>query len=150
MNKSNSILVLNADLTPIARVDLNHAIRMIVRQVAEIHEALTESFGPFLRPKVLRLVRYVATKWQWTSVPGCTRARVLKRDSRKCGFCGSRAATVDHLTPKSRGGKDTWANLVSACLTCNNKKANKTPAEAGMKLLFEPRQPTWAEILGEN
>lgn len=51
--------------------------------------------------------------------------------------------TVDHIIPKSRGGKDTWDNLVTACVSCNNRKGNRTPKEASMKLYSEPSKPNY-------
>jgi 5-methylcytosine-specific restriction endonuclease McrA len=65
-----------------------------------------------------------------------TRALVLRRDAHRCQYCGVRGATtIDHVMPQSRGGKDTWENLVTACGPCNHGKADRTPEEAGMKLL---------------
>ena len=68
-----------------------------------------------------------------------TRRNIYERDSATCQYCASRIsfsrATMDHVVPKSRGGKNTWSNLVLSCATCNNKKGNRTPGEANMKLL---------------
>jgi len=61
-----------------------------------------------------------------------SRRGILQRDSWKCGYCGAKATTIDHIIPKSRGGENTWGNLVSACMPCNNRKADRTPKEAGM------------------
>jgi len=57
--------------------------------------------------------------------------------------------TVDHIIPKSRGGQDTWENLVAACSDCNNKKADRTPEEARMKLLSLPRKPSYITFLSK-
>jgi 5-methylcytosine-specific restriction endonuclease McrA len=67
---------------------------------------------------------------------------VLRRDKNTCGYCGDFATTVDHVLPRSRGGPNSWANLIAACLTCNQLKADATPEEAGMALLWQPRVPT--------
>ena len=70
------------------------------------------------------------------------RERIYKRDGWKCVYCESKKnLTIDHVLPKSRGGKNTWSNLVTCCNTCNAKKNNKTPEEAGMKLLVIPTEP---------
>ena len=72
-------------------------------------------------------------------------ARVFFRDNYTCQYCGEkkspRELTLDHVFPKSRGGDSSWENLTSACKKCNNKKADRTPEEAGMKLLSVPAQP---------
>lgn len=135
------VLVLNASYEPLQRVSLRHAIRMLVREVAVIEEAHAEfTFGPFPMPKVLRLLRYVVTKWVHRRNPICTKSAIKARDGR-CAYCGGHAETVDHIVPRSRGGTLTWDNAVAACTRCNHRKANRTPKEAGMSLLFEPRAP---------
>lgn len=70
--------------------------------------------------------------------PIATKRAILTRDSFKCGYCGGKGDTVDHIHPQSRGGENTWENLITACQRCNNKKANRTPEESGMPLLFKP------------
>lgn len=141
------VLVINADLGPLHRVSLRHAIRMLVRRVAEVHEAEPDRLiGIYPVPKVLRLVRYVVTRWRYTAGPAWSRAGVLARDRRRCGYCPAPASTVDHILPRSRGGKDTWKNTVAACEPCNQRKGDRTPAEAGMRLYTEPGVPSWAAL----
>lgn len=74
-----------------------------------------------------------------------SREEILRRDGRTCAYCGAKANTVDHVIPESRCKKEkaphngwTWGNLVSACFECNQFKADRTPEEAGMKLLWSP------------
>lgn len=67
-----------------------------------------------------------------------TKRAILTRDEYTCAYCNGKADTVDHVMPQSRGGGNTWTNLVAACKRCNNKKADRTPDEAGMKLLWQP------------
>jgi 5-methylcytosine-specific restriction endonuclease McrA len=69
---------------------------------------------------------------------------VLRRDGHKCAYCGKAAHTIDHVHPKSRGGADSWENLVAACLRCNNVKGDHTPGEMGWKLRFVPEPPRGA------
>ncbi|MBQ1047822.1 HNH endonuclease [Micromonospora sp. C51] len=141
----NAVLVLNADLGPLHRVPVKHAIRMLLRQVAEIHEAEPDRLiGVFPMPRVLRLVRYVVTRWRYTTGPAWSKVGVLRRDDHRCGYCPAPATTVDHILPRSRGGRNTWKNTISACYACNQRKADLTPAEAGMELRFLPSVPTWA------
>jgi len=141
------VLVLNADLGPLHRVTLKHAIRMLLRQVAEVHEAEPDRLiGVYPVPTVVRLVRYVVTRWRYTAGPAWSRPGVLRRDNGVCGYCGGHATTVDHIVPRCRGGKNTWRNTVASCDRCNQDKADRTPAEAEMPLRYTPTVPTWADL----
>lgn len=141
------VLVINADLGPLHRVSLKHAIRMLVRRVAEVHEAEPDRLiGVFPLPKIVRLVRYVVTKWRYTAGPAWSRPGVIARDAERCGYCDRRATTVDHITPRSRGGRNTWKNTVAACGPCNQRKGDRSPAEAGMVLRVKPTAPSWASL----
>ena len=64
--------------------------------------------------------------------------RIRERDFYTCAYCGKHGDTVDHIIPRSKGGKNTWDNLITCCGACNRRKADRTPIEAGMKLLYEP------------
>jgi len=70
-----------------------------------------------------------------------TRRGVLRRDNHRCGYCGKAASTIDHVMPRSRGGADSWENLVACCLRCNNTKSDRTPQEMRWELRFAPRPP---------
>ncbi|WP_020523317.1 HNH endonuclease [Catelliglobosispora koreensis] len=139
------VLVINADLGPLHRVSLRHAIRMLWRQVAVVHEAEPEQrVGVYPMPRVVRLVSYVVTRWRHTKGPAWSRSGVLERDGRRCVYCGGVASTIDHILPRSRGGANTWLNTAAACYSCNQRKGDNTPAEAGMVLRFKPLAPSWA------
>ena len=141
----DAVLVLNADLGPLHRVSVKHAIRMLLRRVAEIHEAEPDRLiGVYPMPRVLRLVTYVVTRWRFSGGPSWTRSGVLARDDKRCGYCAAPASTIDHVLPRSRGGRNTWRNTVAACHGCNQRKRDRTPDEAGMRLRFTPNAPTWA------
>ncbi|MFI2661657.1 HNH endonuclease [Micromonospora carbonacea] len=145
----DAVLVINADLGPLHRVTVQHAIRMLCRRVAEIHEAEPDRvIGIFPVPRVVRLVRYVVTRWWLRAGPAWSRAGVLRRDDRCCAYCGGPASTIDHVLPRSRGGRNTWRNTTAACYTCNQRKGDRTPAEAGMPLRREPAVPSWASLAG--
>lgn len=147
VNPVEYVLVLNADLGPLHRVSLRHAIRMLCRRVAVVHEAEPDiRIGVFPWPRVVRLVQYVVTRWRYTSGPGWSRSGVLVRDGRVCGYCGGTATTIDHVVPRSRGGRNTWVNTVAACDGCNQVKGNRTPGEAGMVLRTRPAAPTWGTL----
>ncbi len=81
-----------------------------------------------------------------------SRKNIFERDQSTCQYCGKRHAksdlTIDHVMPRSRGGRDTWDNLVLACVRCNVKKGNRTPLEAHMPLLREPGKPKWLPKFG--
>lgn len=144
----NSVLVINADLGPLHRVSVKHAIGMLLRNVAEIHEAEPDRLiGTFPIPRVVRLVHYVVTRWRYTRNPTWSRGGVLARDGHRCGYCAGRAATIDHIVPRCRGGRNTWSNTVAACGACNQRKGDLTLEQARMRLLVTPLPPTWAAVV---
>jgi 5-methylcytosine-specific restriction endonuclease McrA len=99
----DTVLVINADLGPLHRVSLRHAVRMLFRQVAVVHEAEPDRIiGVYPMPKVVRLVQYVVTKWRYSAGPAWSRSGVLNRDGRHCGYCSKAATTVDHILPRAR------------------------------------------------
>ena len=137
-------LVLNAGYEPLGVVSFRRAIMLVLNQKATVLEQNDElkvrsATGEFELPSVILLSRYVR-------VPGSrnipvSRRGVLRRDSNRCAYCSKSATTIDHVQPISRGGKDTWENLVACCLRCNNKKGDKTLAEIGWALRTAPRMP---------
>lgn len=83
--------------------------------------------------------------------PALTNQALFARDDHLCLYCGQQfhrqQLTRDHVMPVSRGGQDTWENVVSACFHCNSRKANRTPQQASMPLLAVPYRPSWIEHL---
>ncbi|MBW6415794.1 HNH endonuclease [Candidatus Methylacidiphilum fumarolicum] len=79
-----------------------------------------------------------------------TRHNVFERDGYLCQYCGGKFdpsyLNLDHVIPRERGGKTTWENVVCSCIRCNSKKGNRTPQEAGMKLLKKPKKPKWRPL----
>jgi 5-methylcytosine-specific restriction endonuclease McrA len=147
----DAVLVLNADLGPLHRVSIRHAIRMLFREVAVVHEAEPDRrLGLWPMPKVVRLVSYVVTKWRYRSGPSWSRGGLLTRDGRRCGYCSGPATTVDHILPTSRGGTNTWMNTVAACGPCNQRKGDRTPEEARMPLRITPKAPTWSALAAQH
>lgn len=146
------VMLLNASYEPLAQVSFQHAVKMLVREVAIVEEAAKHPdgadrmIGPHPWPRVIRLVRYVATKWLYRPA-GWSRQGVLLRDRFACAYCGGTATTIDHILPESRGGLWSWANNAAACERCNGRKGNRTPEEAGMRLLVEPYVPTRAQLV---
>jgi 5-methylcytosine-specific restriction endonuclease McrA len=144
----SGVVVLNTDNTALHTVSVQHAVKMLVREVAVVEEAHAERrIGPYPWPLVLRLVRYVKTAFLYARTPAWSKRGVLRRDRHTCAYCGGPADTVDHLLPQSRGGRNSWPNTVAACTRCNHRKANRTPPEAGMTLLWKPATPTWRETV---
>ena len=145
-----SVIVLNASYEPLHTVSIQHAIRMLVREVAVVEEAHGErTIGPFPVPRVLRLVRYVVTHWRYAAGRmKYSKHGVLRRDRFRCAYCGkANADTMDHVQPRSRGGRTEWLNAVAAHASCNERKGNRTPVEANMPLLWQPWVPTRAELV---
>ena len=101
-----------------------------------------ESHGSHKIPAVIVLDNYVR-KFPFTLT--CNRRNVFWRDNYICQYCGNRFAfkdlTMDHVNPKSKGGKKDWSNIVTSCRWCNCRKRNRTPKEAGMPLISRPNPP---------
>lgn len=96
-------------------------------------------------PRVLHLKRY--DRYPDIRVR-LTRRNLLLRDDHQCQYCGrrpgARGLNIDHIVPRSRGGQDSWENLVISCKLCNLRKGRRTPTEAGMLLLRAPAEPHWS------
>ena len=151
------VLVLNADYQALAVCSVERAVVLVVLRKAELVEALP---GKALRstttqlawPSVVRLTGYVRVPYRKVLL---TRRNLLRRDDHTCQYCGSaERLTLDHVLPKSRGGPETWENLVAACVPCNNRKGNRTPEEARMPLRRQPFRPSHVmymrDFLGET
>lgn len=137
-------LVLNAGYEPLAVVSFKRALVLVMNGKATIVASDDEHpvfalHGAYDRPAVILLRRYVRLP-HGRSVP-VSRRGVLRRDGQRCGYCGGTATTIDHVQPRSRGGADSWENLVACCLRCNNKKGDRTPQEMGWTLRSAPRPP---------
>lgn len=83
-----------------------------------------------------------------------TRKNIYKRDNNICQYCGKKFQpedlNLDHILPLSRGGKDSWQNVVCSCVPCNLRKSNRTLKEAGMSLIRLPRKPAWRAFVKDN
>jgi 5-methylcytosine-specific restriction endonuclease McrA len=80
-----------------------------------------------------------------------TRHNVFERDNNTCQYCGHKFdrkdLNLDHVVPRDRGGPTTWENIVCSCIPCNSRKGNRTPPEAGIKLIRKPKRPKWRPFL---
>ncbi|GJQ64121.1 MAG: HNH endonuclease [Melioribacteraceae bacterium] len=142
---SGKVLLLNQSYEPLTLCNVKKALILIFLDKAELVVDLKEkkihsSARNYPYPSIIRLKNYVRIPYKNIIL---SRKNVIKRDGYRCGYCGKRNAelTIDHILPKSRGGKDTWDNLVTCCIKCNNKKGNQTPNEAEMPLLVKPYTP---------
>lgn len=137
-------LVLNAGYEPLAVVSFKRAMVLVMAGKAAVLEIdaghpVLSAAGAWDRPSVIVLTRYVRVPYG-RSVP-VSRRGVLRRDEHRCAYCSAHATTIDHVVPRSRGGADTWENLVACCLGCNNAKGDRTPSEMGWRLTSIPRMP---------
>jgi len=150
-----AVLLLNASYEPLAVIPQRRAMSLMLRGRVDpaTEDAITiRGASTVLRvPTVIRLRRYInvpprGARW--------SRRGVLHRDSYCCIYCGiqpgqlqrgkplgKRDFTVDHIIPRSRGGKNSWGNTACACPYCNNRKGGRTPHEAGMTMRWEPKTP---------
>ncbi len=137
----SKVLVLNASYEPLNITSWRRAIVLLLKDKAEQVEHNGRCvYGEIPLPTVIRLRHYVSVPYK--EIP-LTRRNVLYRDEHRCQYCGCSGEdlTIDHVIPRSRGGGDSWENVVSACVRCNVKKGSRTPKEAGMPLLRTPRRP---------
>jgi 5-methylcytosine-specific restriction endonuclease McrA len=145
-------LVLNATYEPLCVVPLRRAVVLVLAEKAIIVEAgdqvMRSERTSIQVPTVVRLSHYVRVPYR-REVP-LTRRAVLDRDAHLCAYCGTRADTIDHVKPRSRGGVHAWSNVVSACARCNHRKGDRLLAELGWHLTVTPTQPpaTVAVVMG--
>lgn len=144
------VLLLNATYEPLTALSARRAVVLLVCDKADaLHQDPT---GPILHssgnsvvlPSVIRLRTYVRVPYR-AQVP-MSRAALMQRDRHRCGYCGSKAETIDHVVPRSRGGEHTWENCVASCSSCNHRKADKLLTELGWTLgspLVSPKGPHW-------
>ena len=139
------VLVLNASYEPINICSARRAIVLACKGAAEVLEdssrVLHTDKMDIPVPNVIRLKNYRRVPRQTRSV---SRKGIMLRDGFTCQYCEARLPgaelTLDHVTPRSRGGRSVWENLVACCFPCNNRKGNRTPQEAGLTLMKQPRQ----------
>jgi 5-methylcytosine-specific restriction endonuclease McrA len=138
------VLVLNQNYEPLNVCQVRRAVNLLFRQKAEVIEngrgALHSISGDYEIPSVIRLHYFIKRPHRQRRM---TKLEVFNRDKFTCQYCGwqGRELTIDHVVPRTSGGKHIWENVVSACVPCNRKKAGRTPDEAGMPLMQKPRQP---------
>ncbi|HET9957026.1 MAG TPA: HNH endonuclease [Polyangiaceae bacterium] len=160
------VLLLNRHFAPVSVATVRRAFVLLYGGAARAvdGEGETYDFGDWLNmpvrhsddglpiiggqvraPRVLHLLRYDRAP---RIVVRLTRKNLMLRDQFQCQYCGRRPhvrdLNVDHVLPRSRGGEDSWENLVVSCRACNLRKGRRTPTEAGMALLSVPHRPRWS------
>jgi 5-methylcytosine-specific restriction endonuclease McrA len=166
MSLTQPTLVLNKSWRAICTTTVRHAIVLVYKNRAkiiapdtyELHDldswaSLSRLMdGPFIHGVSITLpVPEVVILTDTDVYPQprvvFSRRNIFKRDHYACQYCGAHPKlpelTIDHVVPKSRGGKSGWTNCVVSCRHCNEKKGNRTPGEAKMKLAHEPKRPAW-------
>lgn len=137
------VLVVNSTMEAKELITWQDAVTMLYNEKA--YALIPRSDGAQLRsssvtmdkPLVVVLVKYAQRHNRIFDLEDdVTKTYVRQRDNFTCAYCGEYGNTVDHIQPKSRGGQNTWGNLVTACKDCNGRKADRTPEEAGMKRPF--------------
>jgi len=167
----SSVLVLNRSWIAVHVADVRRAISLVYRGVARVvkpDDLSTYDFDDWKELSRAAEDRYIRSVNFKLIVPEIivlnmfngfirkkvrfSRRNIFERDRNTCQYCGGRFnkadLTIDHVVPRSRGGHDTWENLVLACVKCNVRKGDRTPEEAGIRLIRKPRKPAWVPYLG--
>jgi 5-methylcytosine-specific restriction endonuclease McrA len=141
---SRSVLILNGLYEPLTICHARRALILVILGRAEIVEASELTIRSAVQvwpvPSIIRISRAVRPYRRSVAL---TKKNILKRDGHRCQYCGSSHGkmTTDHVVPRSQGGAESWRNLVCACAACNRRKGNRTPHQAGMRLLRQPSVP---------
>jgi 5-methylcytosine-specific restriction endonuclease McrA len=145
-------VLLNADYSFLNLVNWRRAFCLLAKGKVEVvkdsQQTIRSAGGEELKiPVVMRLIKLIRTIYR--SSVSFTKRNVLVRDRFRCAYCGTRKdrLSIDHIIPKSKGGKTNFENCVAACKTCNLRKGGRTPSEAKMYLRARPCQPTISEFL---
>lgn len=147
MEPTHRTLVLSQSYEPVKIVSWQRAITLLFLGKCEtIEEYDRDIKTTSIVIKIPAVVRLVNAFRRHKKPVKFSRISIYGRDNYQCQYCGAKKKvaelTYDHVIPRAQGGKTEWSNITSCCETCNRKKANRTPAQAGMKLLKQPVQPT--------
>ena len=136
-------LVLNASYEPLSVVATRRAVVLVLRGRATLvvgrDEVWTSERDSVTVPSVVRLTTFVRVPYRRT-VP-VTRRAVFGRDGHVCQYCGGPAESIDHVMPRSKGGPHSWENVVACCRSCNIRKGDRLPKDAGLSLRVRPQAP---------
>jgi len=146
----SKVLLLNATYEPLSTIKLERAMVLLTNGKVEIlhshdKKKVRTIYKEYPWPEVIRLRGYVKVRFKDLSP---NKRNIFDRDDHRCQYCGSRKSlTIDHIIPVSRGGENTWTNLVTCCWKCNNEKGNQTPEEWGKALMRAPGRPNCLSII---
>ncbi len=144
------VLILNQDYRALTICSVQKAFILVYLNKAEMvaeyeDRPLTSISACFATPSIIRLFRYVRLPYRGVLL---SRQNVFRRDNNMCQYCGTTSdLTLDHVLPRSRKGGSTWDNLATACKSCNARKGDCTPEEAGMPLRRKPFKPSFLMFL---
>ena len=166
---NTSVLVLNRSYLPIQVTSVRRAFALIYQGIARAVNERYQTFdfeswaelaqvrdgetvgtlrGPIPVPRVIVLTAFDRVPKRHVRF---SRINIYARDNFTCQYCGVRHArselNLDHVVPRSLGGRSTWENVVCSCLDCNRRKGSKTPAKAGLQLRRAPARPRWTPLM---
>ncbi len=167
---NSKVLVLNRAYMPIHVTSVRRALSLLYQDIARAVDAQYRTFdfeswaelaesedriglvGRAIRvPRVILLLAYDRVPKRYVRF---SRYNIFARDANRCQYCGIQYArselNLDHVIPRSRGGRSVWENVVCSCLRCNRVKGGRTPTEAGMRLIHVPRRPEWTPFMLET
>jgi 5-methylcytosine-specific restriction endonuclease McrA len=140
------VLVLNQNYEAMSICNIKRAVILIFLGKAELiasknSKTLNSISRKYPFPTIVRLRVYIQVPYKKIVL---SRKNILRRDLYRCQYCNKTdsSLTIDHVVPKSKGGDDTWENLVTACISCNNKKGDRSPEDANMILIKKPSKPS--------
>lgn len=172
MSIEGQVLVLNRSWVAVNVASVRRAVALLYQDLAravdpadyrmydfsdwcELSQAREEGrfiHSPTMRLRVPEIIILNAFNGFFHKEVRFSRRSIFERDKSTCQYCGTKLAkselTIDHVMPRSRGGRDTWDNLVLACVKCNVRKGDRTPVEAAMPLIRRPHKPAWLPTLG--
>lgn len=172
MSIEGQVLVLNRSWVAVNVASVRRAVALLYQDLAravdpadyrmydftdwcELSQAREEGrfiHSPTMRLRVPEIIILNAFNGFFHKEVRFSRRSIFERDKSTCQYCGTKLAkselTIDHVMPRSRGGRDTWDNLVLACVKCNVRKGDRTPIEAEMPLIRRPHKPAWLPTLG--
>jgi 5-methylcytosine-specific restriction endonuclease McrA len=149
---NGKVLILNQDYSALTICTAEKAFILMYLNKAELvldsaTRILRSVNKVFAMPSVIRLGRYVHIPYKGVVL---SRQNIFKRDENMCQYCKSKNdLTLDHVQPRSRGGKSSWLNLITACKPCNSRKGDRTPEEANMIMFKKPFKPSFIMFLRE-
>jgi len=147
---NDKVLVLNQDYSPLTLCTVSRAFLLVFLEKAELLAADKNGYMrtvsmSYPKRSVIKIKSYVHVPYKGVVL---SRYNIFKRDGHKCQYCDTtKDLTLDHLIPRSKGGKSTWKNLVTACKRCNSRKGDSTPIEAGLVLQKPPFKPSYIMFL---